>query len=558
MLRHAISGKGIIGKMKKFLIIIILVIGCILRFYNLGHVTLSLDWDEVSLGYNAYSLLLQGKDEYGNSWPLSIRSFNDYKPPVYSYLTIPSVAAFGLTEFAVRFPSAFFGTITLLSFFFLTKEFFRKSTIAHQEWIPYVAMFLLAISPWHLQFSRAAFEGNIALFFVVSGMAALLRYLNTEKNIWLLCATLFLTGSLYAYHAPRLVVPLLILGTALRYRAWIRRHIKQIILASILAIICIAPLALVFIRGSGSARLSSVSIFDPELVVTRTREYEDQDEKANRWQSVLHNRRVTYGILVIQGFLDHFSPINMFLLGDPVGRHHAPGMGHFYLIEFPFLILGIITLLKNRFSFKFLFFYWGIVAIIPAAISTGTPHAIRSLLVLPIPLMAIATGLVTTSSFVRSYTKRTRAYLFPLSLTVIVLLYAANFAYYLNQYYIQQDIEYAPEWQYGYKELIDYLKPIENKYDKIIITTAWDQPYIYFLFYKKYDPRVWVNNGEFNKGFDKYEFRKVEWGTDRALPNTLLVGGPLEIPKNEPGIIKTIEFPDKKRDVFRLYDNPQN
>src|SRR3989338_6749995 len=102
------------------------ILAAFLRFYKLGQVPSSLDWDEVSLAYNAKSLLQTGKDEFGHSWPLSIQSFNDYKPPVYTYLLIPVLKVFGNTDFAVRFPSALAGTLTVLVTYFLVKELFNS------------------------------------------------------------------------------------------------------------------------------------------------------------------------------------------------------------------------------------------------------------------------------------------------------------------------------------------------------------------------------------------------------------------------------------------------
>ena len=89
-----------IGKLMKkihHLFLLILVIASILRLYQLGHVPVSLDWDEVSLGYNAYSILKTGKDEFGQQLPLILRSFDDYKPALYAYLLIPFIFIFGLS-----------------------------------------------------------------------------------------------------------------------------------------------------------------------------------------------------------------------------------------------------------------------------------------------------------------------------------------------------------------------------------------------------------------------------------------------------------------------------
>jgi len=540
--------------LKKSLIILILLIGFFLRVYELGEVPLSLDWDEVSMGYNAYSLLLTGNDEYGNSWPLSIRSFNDFKPPLYTYLIIPALIPFGLTEFAVRLPSAIFGTLTIYGVYLLAKQFFIKNQQLKNT--PLLTAALFAISPWSLQFSRTAFEANIAVCFVVYGMALLLKYFNTAKPIYCYASGIVLSIALYAYHAPRLIVPLLLLATSIRYWHFIRSHLKHIITTTVIGLVLVAPLIIVLSRGGVAARAASVSVFKPTTEILRTLDYARQDQENGNPLAILHNRRVSYVKTIIQGYLDHFYPVSIFIKGDVVGRHHPPSMGHLYFIEFPFIIIGLIYLIKHKFNFKFLFFFWLLVAPIPAALATGTPHAIRSILFLPLPQIITAIGILASLQALSTF--KQYPWIKTAALTVIVFAYFTNFAYYLNQYYVHQNAEYANQWQYGYKQLIEYLDPIEQNYDKIIITPAWDQPYIYFLFYKyqKYDPRYWINPGDFNQGFDKYEFRKINWSEDRKIPNTLLVGAPGEIPENEPGTINVIKFPRvKDGDVFRIYDD---
>src|SRR3972149_8676644 len=121
----------------------IIVLAFILRFYKLGEVPLSLNWDEVSNAYNAYSILKTGRDEYGNFLPLTNRSFDDYKPPLYMYLNIISVALFDPTPFAARLPSAIFGTITVFLVYLLTKKLFENYQTKFS--IAYLSMLMLAL-----------------------------------------------------------------------------------------------------------------------------------------------------------------------------------------------------------------------------------------------------------------------------------------------------------------------------------------------------------------------------------------------------------------------------
>src|SRR5689334_25153800 len=111
--------------MKRFILLILVVfLAAILRFWHLTLVPPALNSDEVAIGYNAYSILKTGKDEYNIPHPLTFRSFDDYKMPVYVYMVAVSMAVLVFNDFAVRFPSALFGTFTVFIVYFLSLELF--------------------------------------------------------------------------------------------------------------------------------------------------------------------------------------------------------------------------------------------------------------------------------------------------------------------------------------------------------------------------------------------------------------------------------------------------
>src|SRR3972149_7127291 len=142
-------------------IVAVILLAAALRFFALGANPPSPYWEEAALGYDAYSILKTGKDFHGNSWPLvAFESFGDYKPSLYFYAAVPSIAVFGLNTFAVRFPSAFFGSLTVFLVFLLLKSMLPKKLSAVA---PLAALFL-AISPWHILVSRVGFETNLGLF----------------------------------------------------------------------------------------------------------------------------------------------------------------------------------------------------------------------------------------------------------------------------------------------------------------------------------------------------------------------------------------------------------
>src|SRR3990167_6642454 len=150
-------------------LLVIFLLGFILRVIFLDVVPPGFNADEAALGYNAYSLIKTGKDEWGASFPLVFKSFSDYKPGLYVYLAIPFVALFGLNELSVRLPSILLGSFSIILIYFLAKELFKKETAAQ------ASAFLLSISPWHLHFSRGAWEANVATFFILLGVYAFVK-----------------------------------------------------------------------------------------------------------------------------------------------------------------------------------------------------------------------------------------------------------------------------------------------------------------------------------------------------------------------------------------------
>jgi len=543
-----LSMSSLIKKNIRFLIlcfIVLLAIG--LRFYQLGNNPPSLDWDEASIGYNAYSILKTGKDEYGNSFPFAFRSFDDYKPPVYVYLTVPSVAIFGLNEFAVRFPAAIIGVLAVVAVYFFTLEIFNKWDSKKRQLIAFAAAFFLTISPWHLQFSRAAFEGNIGICFLV--FAILFLFKGMKKNIYFVFFTIFFLLSLYSYHSFRLINPLLLIALCtLFYKEFWKRKIVMGLSFFVITLLSL-PVYASFIHSSGTgARLSMVTIFsDPELRKLSAEKVAVAKSNNNIFNEIIYNRRFIFIPSVIKGYFDHFNFDFLFLHGDGGVQHHAYNMGMLYLWEFPFILIGLIYLFRKRdkriLALLILFF----LAPFPSAITTGTPHPVRAIAMIPAFQIFTAVGFVVTFLFLLKKQK-----LGKLVLAGIVILFIANLQYYFNSYYVLTPIKYGYFWQYGNKEAVLYAKENEDKYDHIIMTYEYDQPYIYYLFYNKIDP-VWYQRnwdysrtGEidrFYRKIEKYEFTRITSENFKSK-NTLLIGAESEIPAGTGELKKEIFFPD--------------
>src|SRR5258706_5616060 len=100
-------------------LILIIFFGAVLRFTALSQMPPALNWDEISHGYSAYSILKTGHDEWGQLLPVTnFRAYGDYPLPLNLYLTIPFEVVFGLTTTAIRLPHALLGTLTIVAVYF--------------------------------------------------------------------------------------------------------------------------------------------------------------------------------------------------------------------------------------------------------------------------------------------------------------------------------------------------------------------------------------------------------------------------------------------------------
>ena len=106
---------------------ILFILAFTIRFYQLNNPDHGFYLDEAAIGYNAYSILKTGKDEFGKSFPLLFRSFTDFKAPLYIYLTVLPIKILGLGIFSTRFISAFSGSIAVICIYFLLKLVYPTS-----------------------------------------------------------------------------------------------------------------------------------------------------------------------------------------------------------------------------------------------------------------------------------------------------------------------------------------------------------------------------------------------------------------------------------------------
>ncbi len=536
-------------KLQKYFLLLsfIVLLSAILRFVYLGSHPPSLTWDEVAIGYNAYSIGIDGKDEYGKVLPYQyFESFGDFKPPLAIYLDVLPVKIFGLTPFAVRFPSALCGVLSVLMTYFLTKRIFENSS--KKEILALVSAFILAISPWHIMLSRGMFEANIATFFLISGVWAYLSAMQGKK--WhLFFAAFFFVASIYTFNSARIVAPLLVVLLSLRYIKVLWKNKVYSIGAGIFGLILFLPILPFLLSDQAALRFHEVNIFtDPTPIVTSNQEI--VNDSGEIWSKILHNWRVVYILSFIDHYFDHFNPSYLFITGDENPKFSLQDVGQLYLWDLPFFIIGILFLFRKREGVWWLIPLWLLIGLIPAGTARETPHALRTEASLPTFQIFIAYGIVSVFEMMKVINLK-KQYRYGLLIIPILLLFF-NVFYFQYQYWKIYPVRFSREWQYGYEQSINYVNINKEKYNKFYITEELGRGYIYYLFYMKVPPQEFRNTANIHRdtyglvdveGFDKFVFSK----SVETLPKeegVLYINTPDKVPSGAK-VVKTFYLLDE-------------
>ena len=352
---------------------LILVLAVFLRFFQLGQNPPSLTWDEAAWGYNAYALGIDSKDEFGKFLPITyLESFGDFKPPVYAYLSVLPVKIFGLNEFSTRFASALLGSLTVFLTFLLTKDLFSDGTRKEDRYVKLglTASFILAISPWHILLSRAAFEANVATFFIVLGVYLFLR----AKYIpWLLpLSVISFVISMYTFNTARIVVPILLVGLLIKCIKNFLKFKKQLLASFVIGVAIVVPLLLFLVTPQAKLRFQEVNIFSDINVIERINQ-ETKNDYNSVWSKIIHNRRFAYTVEYLRHYFDNFNPSFLFIKGDGNPKFSVQDVGQMYLWEIPFFIAGIFLLIRKKEGGWWLVFYW--LDFLHLSIFSKQPHS---------------------------------------------------------------------------------------------------------------------------------------------------------------------------------------
>ena len=404
-------------KITVFLLVLIVFVAALLRLWDIGKVPASPNWDEAALGYNAYSIMQTGRDEYGDFLPITLRSFDDYKPAFYSYMVIPFIKIFGLQAVAVRLPSVLFGIAVVFITYFLVKELLSKNLknsdkkTIDKTVLALVAAFFVAISPWSIQFSRVAYEANVGA--ALNALSVLFFLKSFKKPYFLLLAGACMSLNLYVYQSEKIFTPLLLVILILiYYKKVLIIPKKYLLMALFIGVLLSFPLVRYTLQNPKSlTRFEGLNPFSDkeELLNENANRMLVDTQKKDIIGIIVDNRRYVYVKKFLVNYLVHFNPNWLFITGDErIPRHQPPQMGHLYLWDLPFLVIGFYAFIFGNFTrrTKVFLLSWMLLVPIPAALTWDVPHAVRTINFIPIVQIFIAFGFLSFLYFIREQKKK--------------------------------------------------------------------------------------------------------------------------------------------------------
>lgn len=483
------------------LLLLIIAFASFLYFYKLGEVPNSLSDDEATVGYNAFSILKTGKDEFGKTFPIAFRFFGAYTPPLYVYLVVGLVKLFGLNAVSLRVLS---GVASLVGIW-VTYSFAKKLKIFRFDLTALLAAFVFAISPWVIFYARIGYE--VTLGYIVYSLGALFLWRGLAKRQLSLAGLALLSVSTYIAHTERYLVPIFLFFILIFFHREIfsKKNLGQLKTGLVILVLTQAP----------------------NLYLATTKAF---------WVKNIARGSPSLGAIITDfttQLLTYFSPTAIFGVSSDINlQHTAPELPLFYSwLVVPFLV-GLYQLYRKRGlpGGKFLVILF-LTAPLPGAFS-GHFISIQRVMPLIVPLV-----LIMALGF-DSIIQRIKPIIFLPLLTLLVVL---SLILFWRSYWVLFPKERGLYWSYGYEELATRAKNEPLK--KFVVDTARAPAvYIGLLFYLQYPPVEYqklfrpelVKNyyadlslsGEYK--FANFELRPIVWKKDVYL-DQILVGDELTI-----------------------------
>jgi 4-amino-4-deoxy-L-arabinose transferase-like glycosyltransferase len=435
-----------------FQVLLLCFFGILLRSVMLEQIPPALNQDEASSGYEAYSLLLTGKDRWGNRWPPYFAAWGAGQNVLYSYLSIPFIYCFGLNTLSVRIVNVIFGILTIPLIYVFTKNLLNKRSA-------YLTTFLLVFSPWHIMMSRWGLESNLLPFFALLGFYTVQEALELEASPKQIVTALVPWGvALYSYGTFFIVLPVLAVSLLKEYKNSFLSRKRLWAIACCIFIIIDLPIFLFLIKNS---------IFRTGLIFERYLPFSLPKLTSTPLRSIDPQTNLQF---IFNGFQDN----NVW--------NTIPGLPSLFMIFFPFLCLGIIKLYRNRKKNNNinLLLVW-LYSCTPLFIITSLNVNRANYIFIPLLITSVIGIEQLARHLKRGYTKIAFIRIIKVWVIFSILLFITNY------YFIYLE-KAKTSFNYGLSSALHAASNSAGDSEKILVSKEIKLAYVYTLFFDKVSP----------------------------------------------------------------------
>lgn len=465
------------------ILISIVFLGVFLRLIRLGQLPAIMHRDELAIAYNAYSILETQRDEWGQAWPIVFKSFGDYKLPGLIYSTILGIRIFGLNPFGSRVVTAVLASLAIPIMFLFTNRLFKSRLTA------LLSTIFLTFSFWHISSSRNIYEPIVVLPLTIASYLTLFQAVKKQQFLWI--SLLLFAISIWFYHTPLFIYPLIFILWFFYNQKQFSKKVKKNWILVFVSIVILAGLNIFALAQVNQSRSGTTIFMSQELKDLH------QTEMHKFWVAgvplysplVLIERFFQISYYFVQGYFKGISSDFLFFTGGNNYWHNLKtiGFGNLNPVLLPFVILGLIRLIKNRQKPEnYFLLVLLILAPIPNAMTVDAPNINRLMDFHYLLLVVAALGFY-------SFYKNARK----------TAVFFAAFAYilvtgqFLAKYFLTYNLSLYPTWhEAGMEELVEVVTAKQNEYDRVIVMAPIPAPHIFFLFYTQYSPQNLAGNSD--------------------------------------------------------------
>jgi hypothetical protein len=384
-----------------------------LRVHEIGRIPLGIWFDEAQNGLETINLVKGGRLE------VFIPRFTQM-PAMFFWIASVFVKAFGPGIVSIRSVSIMLGSLCVPAFYFLLRLVFKDFRFAA------AGAFLLAVSRWHIMFSRVAFLGMQTVFVEILFFYFYLNMIETKKRLFAVISGFLAALSLYTFSGANFIPIIAVCHLLFLYirdnRGFILNHMKNAAIAGAVGIVVVSPLALYAVHNFDdfSRRMKDISI---------TQEICKEKSLAPLVKNI--------GL--------HLMMFNF--EGDYNGRHNLYKKPLVDNITGVLLVAGLMTALANFGQYS-LFIFWAFFMLL-AGIMTLTieaPQAYRIIGIIPALYILVTAGLKHISVLLLTVSKNMK-YLAAAGCVLLASIGMINYNQYFTVYPSEKSafMDYSPE-----------------------------------------------------------------------------------------------------------------